>query len=209
LAVAIEDTYLIDPIGKKVFYLKPITTTNPPKMFGHCGVVVTDATGAFDKKYLYVYGGASGDCAQNVCDKMWRLELPWAPVGYFSGFAGQKFGNKWEDVSGGGAGPGQLFSAEMIQVGSLLYIYGGMDQAFGISDKLWAYDTATMLWAEITLVPHSYTQVNQVWDGSSYTQAFTGSLASKRIMPHLGYDAASNLLYVSKGYSTQDTVWLA
>jgi hypothetical protein len=84
-----------------------------------------------------------------------------------------------------------------------------MDQAFGISDKLWAYDTATMLWARITLVPHSYTQVNQVWDGSSYTQSFTGSLASKRIMPHLGYSAARNLLFVSKGYSTQDTVWLA
>jgi hypothetical protein len=84
-----------------------------------------------------------------------------------------------------------------------------MDQAFGISDKLWAYDTATMLWAQITLVLHSYTQVNQVWDGSSYTQSFMGSLASKRIMPHLGYDAARNLLYVSKGYSTQDTVWLA
>jgi hypothetical protein len=118
LAITIEDTYLIDPIGKKAYYLKPITTTNPPKMFGHSGVVVSDTSGVFEKKYLYVYGGASAACAQNVCDKMWRLELPWASVGYFAGFAGGKFGNKWEDVSGGsGTKPGQLFSFEMIQVG--------------------------------------------------------------------------------------------
>lgn len=72
LSLAIKDSYIIDPIAQKAYLLDISSTVNPTAMFGHSGAVVSITDTSVYKKYLYVYGGASSSCTDNVCNKMWR-----------------------------------------------------------------------------------------------------------------------------------------
>jgi hypothetical protein len=106
----------------------------PPPRYGHASVYVEKyEISPFTmrptlRKYMYIYGGFSIYC-ENICNDLWRYEIPYAPYRYYPSNKPLERGNTWsqlfltDEVS-----PGKriLHSLVVDKNFKFIYLYGGL-----------------------------------------------------------------------------------
>jgi len=106
-------------------------SASPSPRYGHASVIVeAEISGGAKRKYLYVYGGASSMC-NNICDDMWKYEIPFAAQRYYSSESNSNRGNNWQVVKNvDSASPGKRVFHSMIvdSTQENIYLFGGMCQ---------------------------------------------------------------------------------
>jgi hypothetical protein len=53
---------------------------------------------------MYIYGGISKSCVNNLCNDIWRYEIPWAVMRYYPIDQGHIWnrGNHWKKITPSG-----------------------------------------------------------------------------------------------------------
>ena len=157
--------------------------TAPSPRYGHAAVYIeieiieTDSNQQVKRKYMYVYGGFSYDCA-TACQDLWRYEISWAPQRWYpepnSGGAWWNRGNHWTLVKEDSTNsPGRRWKHTMISDynNETIYLFGGiksnLDSTNDYMNDMWRYYTLSDKWEEVIgLGINTITRRINLWDGT-------------------------------------------
>lgn len=156
-----NEMWRYDIVRGKWEFMKPDSSTSPTTglpvgyplaRYGHAATMVeTEEEGeGLVRRWLYIYGGLSPQCAGGVCNDMWKYEIPWAAQAYYPKFPEGTWdrANMWYRLKDGFFGGRYRHDMVTTSGGEYIYIFGG--QGIGeYYDSLFRYRISTDMWEDL------------------------------------------------------------
>lgn len=203
LTRAKNDLYMLSQAGT-LYHIQTYGVT-PPQVYGHSAAFKEQD----DTKYIYYFGGRSPDCPNNICNELFRLEIPYAPIGLHPS------GNRFEKVEHSSSQdpnliPTGLFGHSMSISGDYIVIVGGIKLTNEGQNNYSEFNFFIFnLLAQEWMVPEKQLLVEgaliKTWDGSEIEARTNHGKPLGRILPLISIKQDRSKIYIFSGLVRDET----